>query len=42
MINAGQGALVLKLAQMMQFQVETFGNERGMLRALCTDDDKGE
>ena len=30
-----QGALLLKLAQMMQFRLEILGNERYMLRDLC-------
>lgn len=38
----GQGALVLKLAQVMQFREETLQNERVMHRALCNDDLKGE
>ena len=29
-----QGVLVLKVTQMMQFQVETMGNETGMIRPL--------
>ena len=34
-LGRGQGVLILKLAQIMWFQVETPGNERGMLRYLC-------
>lgn len=34
--------LVLKLAHIMQFMVETLGNERVMHRDLCNDDVKGE
>ena len=38
----GKGALVLKLAQIMQFRAKTLGNERVIHRALCNDDVKGE
>ena len=38
----GQGALVLKLAQMMQFKEETLRNERFMHRDLCNVDEKAK
>lgn len=38
----GQGVLILKLAQMVQFMAETVGNERVRHRDFCNDDVKGE
>ena len=36
----GQGVLVLKIIEIKQFQAETQGYERGILRDLCREDDK--